>query len=130
MWIGCPMKQDERPEQEPPRPSARRVRSWLLGCLNTLLLLVLAGLLFAPHFITSATFKKKVQQVVAAQTGGHGEYQSINLTYFPLPAIELGQVTLDIPDQVQGTVAALRVSPEFLPLLTGQVHLASWRRRS
>ncbi len=65
-----------------------------------------------------------ITAVITEQTGGQFDYQDINLYYFPRLGIELHQVTLAIPKQVQAAVASLRVSPEFIPLLTGKLHLA------
>jgi len=99
------------------------LRSWLLGSTITLLLLIAAALLIAPQFIDSASLKQKIQGVVTAKTGGQIDYQSFNLSYLPRPTIELDQVTLAIPDQLEATVATLRVFPDVLRLLIGDLHL-------
>ena len=88
-----------------------------------LLLLMVAALLIVPQVINSDSIKHKIQAAVTEQTGGQMDYQAIDLSYRPRLAFELHQVTLAIPDQVQATVATLRVSPEFLPLITGKLHL-------
>ena len=127
------MIQDDQPTQQSPVADTspdrtwrnwRNWRNWLLGSAITLLLLMVAALLLVPQFIDSASIKQKIQAAVTEQTGGQVDYQEIDLSYLPRLAIELHQVTLAIPDQVQATVAALRISPEFLPLLTGKLQLA------
>ncbi len=105
-------------------PATNRIRTWLLGGIVALLLLMVATVLLVPRLIDSSAIKEKIQAVVTEQTGGKVDYQGIGLSYFPRPSIELRQVTLAIPGLAEGTVAALRISPEFLPLLTGDLHLA------
>lgn len=117
------MKQDDRAEQQPPLAGKKSVRPWLWGSVVTLLLLVLAALLLAPHLINSGPVKQKIQEMVAEKTGGQLDYQALDLTYWPQLAIELRQVALTLPEKAQARVATLRVSPEFLPLLTGQLRL-------
>ena len=90
----------------------------------TLLILLVAGILVGLQLIHSTSTKEKLQAVIAEQTGGQIDYQDISLHYFPRLGIEFHQVTLAIPKQVQATIASLRVSPEFLPLFTGKLHLA------
>lgn len=104
--------------------ATNRIRAWLLGGIVTLLLLLLAAMLLVPWLIDFSPIKAKVQAVVTEQTGGKVDYQGIGLSFFPHLSIELRQVTLAIPDQAEGTVAALRISPELIPLLTGDLRLA------
>ena len=105
-------------------PATNRIRTWLLGGIVALLLLMVATVLLVPRLIDSSAIKEKIQAVVTEQTGGKVDYQGMGLSYFPRPSIELRQITLAIPDLAEGTVAALRISPDLLPLLTGDLHLA------
>jgi hypothetical protein len=105
-------------------PTPGSASTWLLGSIAALLLLMVAALLVVPRFIDYAVIERKIQAAVTRQTGGQIDYQGIGLSYFPRPSIELRQVTLSIPNLAEGTIAALRISPEFLPLLTGDLHLA------
>ncbi|MCP4343689.1 MAG: hypothetical protein GY799_33645 [Desulfobulbaceae bacterium] len=100
------------------------VRHWLRNTIMTLLILLIAGILVGQQFIYSTSTKEKLQAVITEQTGGQIDYQDISLHYFPRLGIEFHQVTLAIPEQVQATIASLRVSPEFIPLFTGKLHLA------
>ncbi len=100
-------------------------RSWLLGGFVTLLLLLAAVLLVAPRLLTSSTVKQKIQAMVTAKTGGELDFQAIDLNYLPTPGVELQEVRLNFPDQAQGSIDAVRIIPELLPLLRGEVRLSS-----
>jgi hypothetical protein len=88
------------------------------------MLLMVAALLVVPRLIDYAVIEQKIQAEVTRQTGGQIDYQGIGLSYLPRPSIELRQITLSIPNLAEGTIAALRISPEILPLLTGKLRLA------
>ncbi len=118
------MKENEEPEQKSPVSAFKKVRIWLLGSLLMLLALMLAALLLVQSFVDAPTVKKKIQSIVTAQIGGEFDCQTLSLAYRPWPTIELHQVSLTIPDQVQGKVATLRMTPALLPLLTGNIYLA------
>jgi hypothetical protein len=118
------MKQADQQKQQLPVSTAGSARTWLLGSIAALLLLMVAALLVVPQLIDYAVIERKIQDAVSRQTGGQVDYQGIGISYFPRPSIELRQITLSIPDLAEGTIAALRISPEILPLLTGDLHLA------
>ena len=114
---------DSLSEQKPPESAGKRLRYRLLGGVVALLLLMLAGLLLAGQYISSPTVIKKIQQVVAEQAGIKMEFQSIELDYFPQPAIALQQVNLIIPDYGQVKVVEISLSPALLALLVGDLRL-------
>ncbi len=112
------------PEQKPSDPAKKPFRFWLLGSVIALFLLLLTAPLFVAQFISSPAVKQKIQRTVAEKTGIEFDWQEIGLSYFPYPAIALQQVTLTVPNQGQGAVGVLRISPEILPLLSGDLRLA------
>lgn len=105
-------------------PTRNRIRTWLWGCVAILLLLMVAARLIVPRLIDFASVKQKIQTVVTERTGGTIDYRGIGLSYFPRPSIELRQATLAIPELAEGRVAAVRISPELIPLLIGDLRLA------
>jgi len=105
-------------------PTRNRIRTWLWGCVAILLLLMMAAMLIVPRLIDFASVKQKIQTGVTEKTDGTIDYQEIGLSYFPRLSIELRQVTLAIPELAEGRVAALRISPELIPLLIGDLRLA------
>lgn len=118
------MKETERQKNHFPARTTHRLRAWLLGTIVAVLLLMAAAVLLVPRLIDFAAVKQKIQAVVTEQTGGKIDYDNAELSYFPRPSIELRQVKLTIPELAEGTVAALRASPAFLPLLVGDLRLA------
>ena len=91
---------------------------------SLLLLLTAAAVFLLPQFINTASIKQKIQAAITEQIDGQVDFQAIDLSYFPRPAIELRQVTLNIPDKVEGSIAALRLAPALYPLLSGDLRLA------
>ncbi len=118
------MRQNVQPQQHRSASKTHRVRNWLLAGIITLIILIVTVALIVPHFIDYAPIKKRIQDAVTEQIAGQLDFQGIDFFFLPRPAIELRKVTLALPDQKKWTAAALRVSPEFLPLLTGNLHLA------
>lgn len=121
-----PMNQADRRPKQPPVFAAKRIRirTWLLGSIVTLLLLMAATMAVVPRLIDLAPVKGKIQAVVTERTGGQVDYREMRLSYFPRLSIELRQLSLTIPGRAAGTVAALRISPGLLPLMRGDLHLA------
>ncbi len=117
------MNRDNKTDQEPSAQAASHMRLWLSAIL-LLLLLAAAALFLLPQFINTGSIKQKIQAAITEQIDGQVDFQAIDLSYFPRPAIELRQVSLKIPDKVQGTIAALRLAPALYPLLRGELRLA------
>lgn len=103
----------------------KQVRFRLSGAVVLLVLLLVTAALLAERFLSAPVIKEKIQQTVAAETGVQLDYRKIELSYFPSPTIELQQLSLAMPDRIQGTVAALRFSPKLLDLLVGKLHLGT-----
>ncbi|MBU1564724.1 MAG: AsmA-like C-terminal domain-containing protein [Proteobacteria bacterium] len=118
------MEKNNYQKRQRPVPTATRVRIWVYGSIAAILLLLATAILVVPRFIDFTSIKQKLQAVVTEKTGGRLLYQEIGLTYIPRLAIELRQVTMVIPDLAEGRVAALRISPQFLPLMSGNIRLA------
>ena len=118
------MKQDNHPKQQLPAPASNHVRSRLFYGIITMLLLIVATGLTLPLVLNSDSIKQKIQTAVAEQTDGQVTFQTIGLSYFPRPAVELNDVTVAVPNRAQGTVAALRVAPKIISLLAGKFQLA------
>ncbi|TKB26991.1 AsmA family protein [Desulfopila sp. IMCC35006] len=120
------MKRSEPTRQKPSIFTSRHGAIALLGGVAVMLsLLVATAMLFAPRLLVSPALKEKIQILVTEKTGGRLDYQAIDLCYFPRPGIELQGVSLTLPEQTQGTIAILRISPTLLPLLTGNIQLST-----
>jgi len=94
-----------------------------MGTLILLSILLIGTMLLVPQLLTTDSIKQKIQIAVTKQTGGEFDYRKIGLSFFPRLVIEMRQVTLTIPNQQQASLAALRISPDFFPLLTGNLRL-------
>lgn len=95
------------------------------GIIVTVLLLIAAALFFAPQLLVSPSIKQKIQALVLEKTGGQLDYQAIDLCYFPRPGLELREVRLALPEQIQGTIAGLQILPRLPSLLAGDLRLST-----
>ena len=118
------MRPNVQPKQHQSAPQTHRIRNRLIAGSITLIILIVTVALIAPYFINNAPIKQRIQDAVNEQIAGRLDFQAIDFLFLPRPAIELRKVTLALPDQKMWTAAVLRVSPEILPLLTGDLHLA------
>ena len=118
------MRQNVQPKQHRSAPKTHRIRNWLIAGIIALIILMVTVPLMVPYFINYAPIKQRIQDAVTEHIAGRLDFQALDFFFLPRPAIELRKVTLALPDQKVWTAAALRVSPEILPLLTGDLRLA------
>jgi len=116
-------EQELEPLPDQKRSAKRTLRVWLWGGLIALLLLLLTGSIFVGPFLSSPAVIAKIQQVIAKQTRIELDFETIDLNYFPQPALVLQQVNITVPDLAHGKVAELSLFPAILPLLVGDLHL-------
>ncbi len=93
------------------------------GVVGILLVLVLALALLAPKLMNAEALKGQLQAALLEKTGGHIDYQRTELSYFPLPKLEIHQVSLSIPDTVAGSIKSLEIYPDLFALFRGELRL-------
>ncbi|MGB3211026.1 MAG: AsmA-like C-terminal domain-containing protein [Desulforhopalus sp.] len=113
------MKKEDQSSIGSLRPTSKSPRRRLLAGTLALFLLVVTALAITQRLVDVDSIKEKIQTVVTEQTGGSIDYQNIELSFFPRPTVKFRQVSLSIPDRLQGTVAALHITPKLFPLLSG-----------
>ena len=92
-----------------------------MACLVPILL-VLVALLSAPLWINEDLVKREVTQIISKATGGKGQFERIDLHFFPLPGVVVSGLRFSLP----GTLEVRRSPPpsdiRVVPLLFGNVY--------
>ncbi|MEI9477943.1 MAG: AsmA-like C-terminal domain-containing protein [Deltaproteobacteria bacterium] len=105
----------------------KRVLFWIVGGAGILVLLFLALLLLAPWIIDSEPVKKRMESFISQKIEGKIEFQRVELSFFPRPVAGMDQVRISIPGTLKGTIGALRIYPELMPLLKGEVRISKFQ---
>ena len=100
---------------------------WLFGGAGILTLLFLALLILAPRIIDTQLVKKRIGSLISQRIGARIEFHKVELSLFPLPVAEVDQIRIVIPGRLTGTVNTLRIYPELMPLLKGEVRISKFQ---
>ncbi|MGZ8463193.1 MAG: hypothetical protein ACXWWT_10160, partial [Candidatus Deferrimicrobiaceae bacterium] len=103
----------------------RKILPALLAGAGFLLALLAVLVLLAPRLINTAAFKERSLGLIERETGVRLSYSHAEVTLFPRPRVTVRGVGLEVPGEVNGTVASLEADPELLPLFRGEVRFAS-----
>ncbi len=109
-------------------------RKWFVlrvavGMGMLLFLLVLSALL-APRFLRLEPLKQRIQADLSRRLGMELDYERLHLEFLPHPRVTFDNVSLSLSERLAGTIASVRIRPEILSLLHGEVRVASVRLRS
>jgi hypothetical protein len=96
---------------------------WIGGGAGLFLALLLAIFIIAPRLVDSEWLRGKIQAELTSRMEGDVSFQTADLRFFPLPNIDIGNLSIEIPDLVSAKVESLEVYPALLPLLTGKVQI-------
>lgn len=101
-------------------------KKWLrlLKWSGFLLLVLLAVLVLAPKLIRTEGFKGEIQTLFRDKMGGQLDYLSTEIIFFPRPGIDIEQLQITLPGRLDGRISGVRIYPQLLPLLHGEVRLA------
>jgi len=96
---------------------------WIGTAAGLFLALLLAVSIIVPRLVDSEWLKDKVQAELTSQLDGDVSFRTADLNFFPLPNIDIGNLSIEIPAVVSAKVESLQVYPALLPLLTGRVQI-------
>ncbi len=99
----------------------KKIILWGLGSFFALLL---AFVLLVPTLIDSSALKRKIQTTVSRKNIGELDYNNANLSILPLPHLTIRQISLTVPERAVAKIETLKVYPELLPLLGGQLRFS------
>jgi len=99
----------------------KKIILWGLGSFFALLAAVL---LLVPILIDSSFLKQKIQATVSRKDIGEFDYGNACLSIVPLPHLTIRQISLSVSERAVGRIETLKVYPELIPLLKGQLRLS------
>ena len=91
------------------------------------MLIVVSLNYLASTFINLESVKTDLHTAISQKVGGEVEYESVDLTIFPLPHAVFRQGTISIPGTASGSMESLSVYPKILPLFTGKLKFSEIR---
>ena len=111
-------------------PKRRKILFSLISLAGIFLCVLVILLVVTPRLINLETVKKEIKNRFAENIGGEIEYRLVNLAFFPRPHIIISAVNFTMPEHVSGTVDALKIYPQILPLFTGEIQISAVHSRS
>jgi len=81
-----------------------------------------SGFLF-PYLINLEPLREKIISVISQKLEGEVTYERLDLTYFPQPHLKIQQINFLIPGKAEGRVKSVKVYPQWLSLLKGEVRI-------
>ena len=103
----------------------KKIFAWLAGLIGALFVLILLIILLLPQLVNLELTKQKILDTVASETGGLLSYDRLEILYLPRPVLTLEQVKLSVRNNIECSLSALRVYPKIVPLLKGDIRLAT-----
>ena len=103
----------------------KKILGWTAAIAASLFVLVLLAILLLPQLVNLEAVKQGILETVSSETGSQLTYSRVEILYLPRPAITLEQATLSVSDDFKCSLTALRVYPEIVGLLKGQIRLAA-----
>ncbi|MGO9614149.1 MAG: AsmA-like C-terminal domain-containing protein [Dissulfurispiraceae bacterium] len=105
--------------------SARR-KIFLLFAGSLGLIFVFSVVLYfsAAKLINSESVREQIHVYLIEKTGASIRYGNSEFHLFPFPEVIFHHVNMSIPDKTEGSVASLRVYPDFLSFMKGNVLIA------
>ncbi|MFC1858908.1 AsmA-like C-terminal domain-containing protein [Thermodesulfobacteriota bacterium] len=103
----------------------KKIAIWMAGALTLLLILLVALLPLANKYINRTAVLGKIQTMISREIEGEVEFQQIDLSFFFLPHITVHGIKLSIPGKATGNLKYLKIHPEILPLLKGELGISS-----
>jgi uncharacterized protein involved in outer membrane biogenesis len=95
---------------------SRKTAVYLMVCLGTGFILLLAAILIVPRFNDRDAVADKVRREVSKLVEGEFDFKRIELSFFPTPHVSLADAKLNLPQRKTASVKVIEVHLEILPL--------------
>jgi hypothetical protein len=102
----------------------KKIIAWTAGLTAGLFVLILLVILSLPQLVNLEAVKQGILTTVSSETGTQLSYSRLEILYLPRPSVTLQEATLSAPGNFKISLNALRVYPEIVGLLKGQIRLA------
>ena len=103
----------------------KKIFPWIIKGAVAFLILLLIFILFLPKLINFEPIQKGILANLSEKVGGEVKYKRVDLSFLPRPRLIIHQGSLSIAENISGIIESLTVYIELLPLLTGELRIAS-----
>ncbi|MGD8513888.1 MAG: hypothetical protein PVG85_08075, partial [Deltaproteobacteria bacterium] len=103
----------------------KKISLWIMGSLGVLVILLAVFMALLPTFANLGPIREIILANISEVVGGRVESRRFDLSFLPRPHVTTYQVSLSIPGKVSASLESLTMHPRLLPILVGDVRLAS-----
>ena len=103
----------------------KKISLWVIKGAAAFLVLLLVFLLLLPKLINLEPIRERILADLSKKVGCEIRFQRADLSFLPRPHMVIYQGSLSISEDISGIIKSLTVYPEILPLLTGELRIAS-----
>ena len=96
-----------------------------MGSLGVLVIFLAVFMTLLPTLINIEPIRRTILANISEVVGGRVASRRFDLSFLPRPYVTIYQASLSIPGKVSANLASLTIHPRILPLLGGDVRLAS-----
>jgi hypothetical protein len=105
----------------------KRTQFWCAAIACFSAIVIFAVTVALPIYLSSAGVKEKIQAAVQEKLGGKVSYGKIDISLFPRPQVTIEELHLAYPHTFRGTLRAISIAPQILPLFRGHVRFSRFR---
>jgi len=108
----------------------KKIFLWFAGVIGFLIVLILILAFFASRIIDARYVKGKIVASISQTFLGSVDFQKADISLFPRPQVIIHQARLSLPEKAEGTIESLKIYPELILLLFGDVRIAKIQAES
>ncbi len=105
----------------------RKVLVWITSVAGAVVLLIAAVILSAPLWFDAEGVKTRVIGRVSKATGGHTDFERIDLHFVPLPGVTVTRPRFSLPGLLDLEAQSASIDLDLLALITARVQITSLR---
>ena len=105
----------------------RKVLVWITGVAGAAMLLIAAVILSAPLWFDAESVKTRVTDGISKATGGHTQFERIDLHFVPLPGVTVTRPRFSLPGLLDLEAQSASIDLDLLALITARVQISSLR---
>jgi hypothetical protein len=97
--------------------------AWFAGA-GGFFILLLTLLIFASQIINAQYVKEKIIALVSRKIGPGFNFQSADVSLFPVPRVLIRKAVYSYPEKAKGEAEIINIYPQLIPLLSGNIRIA------
>ena len=103
----------------------QKVLVWIKSVAGAVVLLIAAVILSAPLWFDAEGVKTRVIGRVSKATGGHTDFERVDLHFVPLPVVTVTRPRFSLPGLLDLEAQSASIDLDLLALITARVQITS-----